>query len=194
MWIHNTWKTVCQGSRKHTVMPQLLATNETTAAIFDSKSLEDAFTTPAYQSLQDFLLPSHHHFTTLVNLHANVVEFYSGINTTWWPCVRSTGSFPLANRSSPYFASVWCARRFVVSNVPFRTPLPLYNPELAFQIHSPSLVWTLRVLCTEPAKMVQLYTLILMASLFQAKMKSIFIKSKQWTKVLVCFSGLLGLL
>ena len=44
--------------------------------------VEDAFTTPAYQSLQDFLLPSHHHFTTLVNLHANVVEFYSGINTT----------------------------------------------------------------------------------------------------------------
>ena len=34
--------------------------------------VEDAFTTPAYQSLQDLLLPSHHHFTTLVNLHANV--------------------------------------------------------------------------------------------------------------------------
>ena len=44
--------------------------------------VEDAFTTPAYQSLQDFSLPSHHHFTILVNLHANVVELYSGINTT----------------------------------------------------------------------------------------------------------------
>ena len=94
-----------------------------------------------------YLLPPRHHFTTLVIQNAHVVQLHSGINTTlttlcqkyWIPSARQRIKSILRQ----------CVVYKKIGGQPYTNPNPppLVKSRVAFQIHSPSQVWTLQVPC-----------------------------------------------